>query len=74
MYLEFDSFQVRVYTSPGKKEQGRFGLEVATKVLPFYDKFFKIPYPLPKLDMIALTVISGKIYFKATLKAVLLHA
>ncbi|CAG0887114.1 unnamed protein product [Darwinula stevensoni] len=59
VYLEFDSFQVRVYTSPGKKEQGRFGLEVAARVLPFYDKFFKIPYPLPKLDMIALTVISG---------------
>jgi puromycin-sensitive aminopeptidase len=45
---------VRIYTLPGKQEQGRFALEVARKALEFYDKFFGIPYPLPKSDLIAI--------------------
>jgi aminopeptidase N len=40
-----------VLTPPGKAEQGRFALSVAVKCLDFYDDFFQIPYPLPKLDM-----------------------
>lgn len=47
-----DGVLVRVYTPIGKKEQGRFALDVATKVLPFYNDYFKIAYPLPKLDLI----------------------
>ncbi len=45
---------VRVFTSPGKKEQARFALEVAGKCLDFYDNYFGTPYPLPVLDMIAI--------------------
>jgi len=45
---------IRVYTPQGKKEQGQFALDVAVKTLPFYVDYFKIDYPLPKLDMIAL--------------------
>jgi len=37
-----------------KKELGRFALEVAVKTLPFYTEYFKISYPLPKLDLIAI--------------------
>lgn len=44
---------VRVYTTAGKKEQGRFSLEVAAKTLSFYKDYFGIAYPLTKLDMIA---------------------
>ena len=43
---------VRVYTPPGKAEEGRFSLMVATDALDLYDDFFAIPYPLPKLDMV----------------------
>lgn len=43
---------VRVYTPPGKAEEGRFSLRVATDALDLYDDFFAIPYPLPKLDMV----------------------
>lgn len=43
---------VRVYTPPGKAEEGRFSLQVATDALDLYDDFFAIPYPLPKLDMV----------------------
>lgn len=42
---------VSVFSPPGRGEQGRFALDVATKCLDFYDNFFQVPYPLPKLDM-----------------------
>eukprot|EP00581_Thalassiosira_minuscula_P004938 CAMPEP_0183743044 /NCGR_PEP_ID=MMETSP0737-20130205/65013_1 /TAXON_ID=385413 /ORGANISM="Thalassiosira miniscula, Strain CCMP1093" /LENGTH=925 /DNA_ID=CAMNT_0025978647 /DNA_START=599 /DNA_END=3376 /DNA_ORIENTATION=+ len=45
---------VRVYTPPGKSSSGAFALECATKSLDAYDDFFGIPYPLPKLDMVAI--------------------
>ncbi|MBI2019080.1 M1 family metallopeptidase [Candidatus Daviesbacteria bacterium] len=45
---------VRVFTTPGKKEQGRFALDVACKCLDFYEDYFGIKYPLPVLDMIAI--------------------
>lgn len=44
---------IRVYTIPGKKEQGRFALEVASKSLTFFEEYFGIPYPLAKMDLIA---------------------
>lgn len=45
---------VRVFTTPGKKEQARFALDVAIKCMEFYEKYFDIPYPLPVLDLIAI--------------------
>ena len=45
---------VRVYTPPGKSDSGVFALDCATKSLDAYDDFFGIPYPLPKLDMVAI--------------------
>ncbi len=44
----------RVYTPKGKAEQGKFALDVSIKTLPFYNKYFKIAYPLPKIDLIAI--------------------
>ena len=49
-----DGTVVRVYTPVGKSEQGRFALECAMRILPFYNDFFKHKYPLPKLDMLAI--------------------
>jgi puromycin-sensitive aminopeptidase len=45
---------VRCYTSPGKSQHCAFALEVATRSLSYYNKYFGIPYPLPKLDMLAI--------------------
>ncbi|MBI4460532.1 MAG: M1 family metallopeptidase, partial [Acidobacteria bacterium] len=45
---------IRVWTSPGKKEQGRFGLEQACHTLAYFADWFRIPYAFPKLDMVAL--------------------
>lgn len=54
-----DGVLVRVYTPPGVKEQGRFALYVATKVLPFYKDYFQIAYPLPKIDLVAIADFSA---------------
>ena len=45
---------VRVFTTPGKKDQAKFSLDVAIKCLEFYNNYFGIDYPLPVLDMIAI--------------------
>eukprot|EP01035_Chromulina_nebulosa_P020946 gene20946-27148_t len=46
---------LRVITPPGRAKQGQFALDVGVKALDFYDDFFQIPYPLPKLDMLCVT-------------------
>ncbi|KAF4696462.1 hypothetical protein FOZ60_000153 [Perkinsus olseni] len=45
---------VRVLATPGSKDQCHFALDVATRVLEWYEKFFGLPYPLPKLDLVAI--------------------
>ena len=44
---------VGVVTRKGASESGRFALEAAAEVLPWFNAYFDTPYPLPKLDMIA---------------------
>ena len=45
---------VRVWTTRGKEEHGRFTLDTSIKLLSFYQDYFGIKYPLPKLDHVAL--------------------
>ncbi len=45
---------VRVNTPLGKKEEGKFALNVAVKCLNYFEDFFGIKYPLKKLDLVAL--------------------
>ena len=51
---EIAGVKVRILTTPGKKQLGRYALEVTKEILPYYNEYFGIPYPLPKLDQIAL--------------------
>lgn len=44
---------VRVYSTRGLEEQGRFALEHAHKILDYFSDIFGIEYPLPKSDLLA---------------------
>lgn len=45
---------VRIFATPGKKPLMSFALSTAAKMIAFYEKYFGTPYPLPKLDFIAI--------------------
>jgi puromycin-sensitive aminopeptidase len=49
-----DHVRVRVYTQKDNIHQAHFALDSAVKILEWYAEYFAIPYPLPKLDMIAI--------------------
>lgn len=56
-YLEAktkDGVLVRTYATPDNVKYGDFALEVAVKILEFYNDYFAIDYPLEKCDMVAL--------------------
>ena len=46
--------QIRVITTKGKAELGRYALGATAQILQYYNDYFGVPYPLPKLDQIAL--------------------
>ena len=46
--------QVRVIATKGNAEQGRYALEASAEILKYYNDYFGVPYPLPKLDQIAI--------------------
>lgn len=54
-YIEDSShIPIRVYADGPEKEWGKFALDVATRCLKFYEKYFEVGYPLKKLDMVAI--------------------
>src|SRR5256885_1228756 len=46
--------QIRVIGTKGKAELGRYALEASAEILKYYNDYFGVPYPLPKLDQIAI--------------------
>ena len=60
---EFDMVQtytntgvsIRIFSPPGRATHGNFALDAGKRALEFYNDFFGVPYPLPKLDMICCT-------------------
>ena len=57
----FDTFtvpghpwSVTVAASPGRASAGRYCAERASKILRAYEAYYGVPYPLPKLDLVAL--------------------
>jgi aminopeptidase N/puromycin-sensitive aminopeptidase len=51
---ESDGVAIRVCSTPDKVALTPYGVDVAKYVLHYYDTYFGIPYPLKKLDLIAL--------------------
>ncbi len=48
------STQIRVIATKGKAEMGRYALEATAQILQYYNDYFGVAYPLPKLDQIAI--------------------
>uniref|UniRef100_A0A8C1VA37 Aminopeptidase n=1 Tax=Cyprinus carpio TaxID=7962 RepID=A0A8C1VA37_CYPCA len=45
---------ITIYAVPEKWHQTHYALEAALRLLEFYEQYFNILYPLPKLDLIAI--------------------
>lgn len=54
--VETHSFRlpIKVWATPGSEHLGTYSAEIAAKTLAFFESKFDIPYPLPKLDMVAI--------------------
>ncbi|MGC8586770.1 MAG: M1 family metallopeptidase [Candidatus Micrarchaeia archaeon] len=55
-YLEgkLGGMPIRVVTTAGKKALGGIALDFAKRAISYYQKYFGINYPLPKVDLIAI--------------------
>ena len=49
-----DGIPIRIWTTPGKKEMGKFALATAEECVRYFDNYFGIKYPFGKLDLIGL--------------------
>ena len=49
-----DGVPIRGCSTPDKVDMTKFAVESAEYILPYYNKYFGIKYPMPKLDMVAL--------------------
>ncbi len=54
-----DGIPIRVYSTPGKKEMGKFALDAAENIVAYYNKYFGMKYPYGKLDLIGLPDFSA---------------
>ncbi len=51
---EVEGVKLRIITTKGKAETGRYALESTKQILQYYNDYFGIAYPLPKLDQLAI--------------------
>ena len=45
---------IRVWATPGNEKKGEFALDVSTRLLAYFNDYFGVPYPLEKLDHLAI--------------------
>ena len=56
---EVGGTKLRVLATPGKKAQMRYAMEATKKVLPYFNDYFGVAYPLPKLDQVAFPSVAA---------------
>jgi aminopeptidase N len=44
---------LRIFTAPGKRAQAAYAMGATQQLLPYYGRYFGLPYALPKLDQLA---------------------
>ncbi|KXV69831.1 aminopeptidase [Acetobacter malorum] len=49
-----DGTPLGVYAPSGLEGQGDYALHASEKILPYYNSYFGVKYPLPKMDMVAI--------------------
>ncbi|XP_016356566.1 endoplasmic reticulum aminopeptidase 2-like [Sinocyclocheilus anshuiensis] len=49
-----NGINISIYAVPEKWHQTHYALEAALRLLEFYEQYFNILYPLPKMDLIAI--------------------
>lgn len=54
-----EGVEVGVVTRAGESEKGRYALDASAQILTYYNDYFGTPYPLPKLDNIAVPGAGG---------------
>ena len=50
---EVDGVKLRILCTEGKKESARYAMEATKSILRYYNDYFGVKYPLPKLDQLA---------------------
>jgi aminopeptidase N len=51
---EVDGVKLRITTTKGKVENARYALAATSQILHYYNEYFGVLYPLPKLDQLAI--------------------
>ena len=51
---EADGTPIRACATPGQEDKGKFAVSAAEYILHYYNNYFGIKYPMPKLDMIGI--------------------
>jgi aminopeptidase N len=56
---EVAGVKLRILATPGKRAQMRHAMDATKKVLPYFNDYFGVKYPLPKLDQVAFPSVSA---------------
>lgn len=56
---EQDGVSLGIVTLQGKRQTGKYAAEATRRLLPYYNGYFGVAYPLPKLDQLALPGTAG---------------
>lgn len=56
---EIEGVKLRIFATPGKRDKMRYAMESTKKVLPWFNEYFGVKYPLPKLDQVSFPSVAA---------------